>query len=111
MLERLNQTPGAHRAPPRPGDSRGRAGAHRGHLGVPPGCLRAAGCALGVHPASAASRSRVPRCSVARAAAGHRGALRRYGSGEAFARAFRAMHGVGPGEARRTGAALVPSPG
>lgn len=30
-----------------------------------------------------------------------------YGSGEAFARAFRAMHGVGPGEARRTGAALV----
>ncbi|MFG3015005.1 GyrI-like domain-containing protein [Streptomyces cinerochromogenes] len=30
-----------------------------------------------------------------------------YGSGEAFARAFRAVHGVGPGEARRTGAALV----
>ncbi|MFJ2770381.1 helix-turn-helix domain-containing protein [Streptomyces sp. NPDC087300] len=30
-----------------------------------------------------------------------------YGSGEAFARAFRAMHGVGPGEARRDGAALV----
>ncbi|GGY21150.1 AraC family transcriptional regulator [Streptomyces djakartensis] len=30
-----------------------------------------------------------------------------YGSGEAFARAFRAMHGVGPGEARRSGAALV----
>ncbi|MFG3437072.1 GyrI-like domain-containing protein [Nonomuraea sp. NPDC047897] len=30
-----------------------------------------------------------------------------YGSGEAFARAFRAMHGVGPGEARRTGAALT----
>lgn len=29
-----------------------------------------------------------------------------YGSGEAFARAFRAMHGVGPSEARRTGAAL-----
>ncbi|MDB1086397.1 AraC family transcriptional regulator [Streptomyces sp. ACA25] len=29
-----------------------------------------------------------------------------YGSGEAFARAFRALHGVGPGEARRTGAAL-----
>lgn len=29
-----------------------------------------------------------------------------YTSGEAFARAFRAMHGVGPGEARRTGAAL-----
>ncbi|MEU0130558.1 GyrI-like domain-containing protein [Streptomyces sp. NPDC006289] len=29
-----------------------------------------------------------------------------YGSGEAFARAFRTMHGVGPGEARRTGAAL-----
>ncbi|MET9699543.1 AraC family transcriptional regulator [Streptomyces sp. NPDC006529] len=29
-----------------------------------------------------------------------------YGSGEAFARAFRSMHGVGPGEARRTGAAL-----
>ncbi|MER7480375.1 AraC family transcriptional regulator [Streptomyces sp. NPDC126510] len=33
-----------------------------------------------------------------------------YGSGEAFARAFRAMHGVGPGEARRTGAALVSQP-
>ncbi|MFI5828380.1 GyrI-like domain-containing protein [Streptomyces sp. NPDC051578] len=30
-----------------------------------------------------------------------------YGSGEAFARAFRAMHGIGPGEARRTGAALA----
>ncbi|MEU9607253.1 AraC family transcriptional regulator [Streptomyces sp. NPDC048057] len=29
-----------------------------------------------------------------------------YGSGESFARAFRAFHGVGPGEARRTGAAL-----
>lgn len=29
-----------------------------------------------------------------------------YGSGEAFARAFRAMHGIGPGEARRTGATL-----
>ncbi|MEO3755143.1 AraC family transcriptional regulator [Streptomyces sp. B6B3] len=33
-----------------------------------------------------------------------------YGSGEAFARAFRAVHGVGPGEARRTGAALVAQP-
>ncbi|MCS0636192.1 AraC family transcriptional regulator [Streptomyces sp. LP05-1] len=33
-----------------------------------------------------------------------------YGSGESFARAFRAMHGVGPGEARRTGAALVSQP-
>ncbi|MFJ1599115.1 GyrI-like domain-containing protein [Streptomyces sp. NPDC088261] len=33
-----------------------------------------------------------------------------YGSGEAFARAFRAVHGVGPGEARRTGAALVSQP-
>lgn len=33
-----------------------------------------------------------------------------YGSGEAFARAFRAMHGVGPGEARRGGAALVSQP-
>lgn len=33
-----------------------------------------------------------------------------YGSGEAFARAFRAMHGIGPGEARRTGAALVSQP-
>ncbi|MEU7039991.1 AraC family transcriptional regulator [Streptomyces varsoviensis] len=30
-----------------------------------------------------------------------------YGSGEAFARAFRAMHGIGPSEARRTGAALA----
>ncbi|MFF8816153.1 AraC family transcriptional regulator [Streptomyces pactum] len=30
-----------------------------------------------------------------------------YGSVEAFTRAFRAMHGVGPGEARRTGAALT----
>nr|WSZ96683.1 AraC family transcriptional regulator [Streptomyces sp. NBC_00857] len=33
-----------------------------------------------------------------------------YTSGEAFARAFRAMHGVGPGEARRTGAALHSQP-
>ncbi|MGW0860496.1 AraC family transcriptional regulator [Streptomyces sp. NPDC002690] len=33
-----------------------------------------------------------------------------YGSGEAFARAFRAMHGIGPGEARRTGAALNSRP-
>ncbi|MFD3947417.1 effector binding domain-containing protein [Streptomyces sp. NPDC058579] len=33
-----------------------------------------------------------------------------YGSGEAFARAFRAMHGVGPGEARRTGATLSSQP-
>ncbi|MER5717387.1 AraC family transcriptional regulator [Streptomyces sp. NPDC002132] len=29
-----------------------------------------------------------------------------YSSGEAFARAFRAMHSIGPGEARRIGAAL-----
>ncbi|MFC7240919.1 helix-turn-helix domain-containing protein [Catellatospora aurea] len=29
-----------------------------------------------------------------------------YGSGEAFARAFKAVHGVGPGEARRGGATL-----
>ncbi|GAA1115186.1 AraC family transcriptional regulator [Streptomyces javensis] len=33
-----------------------------------------------------------------------------YGSGEAFARAFRAMHGVGPGEARRAGASLNSQP-
>ncbi|MBG0814926.1 AraC family transcriptional regulator [Planomonospora sp. ID82291] len=33
-----------------------------------------------------------------------------YGSGEAFARAFRALHGVGPGEARRCGAALYSQP-
>ncbi|WP_432010662.1 AraC family transcriptional regulator [Streptomyces cucumeris] len=33
-----------------------------------------------------------------------------YGSGEAFARAFRAMHGIGPGEARRDGAALHSQP-
>ncbi|WP_371673715.1 AraC family transcriptional regulator [Streptomyces sp. NBC_00289] len=33
-----------------------------------------------------------------------------YSSGEAFARAFRVMHGVGPGEARRTGAVLVSQP-
>ncbi|WP_282700956.1 AraC family transcriptional regulator [Streptomyces sp. CC219B] len=33
-----------------------------------------------------------------------------YTSGEAFARAFRAMHGVGPGEARRTGAPLHAQP-
>ncbi|MEV6975231.1 AraC family transcriptional regulator [Kitasatospora sp. NPDC093806] len=33
-----------------------------------------------------------------------------YGSGEAFARAFRAMHGVGPGEARRDGSVLVSQP-
>lgn len=33
-----------------------------------------------------------------------------YGSGEAFARAFRSVHGVGPGEVRRTGAALRSQP-
>ncbi|MGA5096325.1 AraC family transcriptional regulator [Streptomyces lavendulocolor] len=33
-----------------------------------------------------------------------------YTSGEAFARAFRAMHGVGPGEARRNGASLRSQP-
>ncbi|MFF3014860.1 helix-turn-helix domain-containing protein [Streptomyces sp. NPDC057939] len=33
-----------------------------------------------------------------------------YGSGEAFARAFRSVHGVGPGEARRTGAELTAQP-
>ncbi|MFE6847955.1 GyrI-like domain-containing protein [Streptomyces sp. NPDC057686] len=33
-----------------------------------------------------------------------------YTSGEAFARAFRAVHGVGPGEARRTGAPLNSQP-
>ncbi|MFJ9952128.1 GyrI-like domain-containing protein [Kitasatospora sp. NPDC091207] len=33
-----------------------------------------------------------------------------YTSGEAFARAFRAMHGVGPGEARRGGAVLRSQP-
>ena len=33
-----------------------------------------------------------------------------YGSGEAFARAFRAFHGVGPDEARRSGAALQSQP-
>ncbi|MFJ5850946.1 GyrI-like domain-containing protein [Streptomyces sp. NPDC092903] len=33
-----------------------------------------------------------------------------YGSGEAFARAFRTVHGVGPGEARRTGAELSSQP-
>ena len=33
-----------------------------------------------------------------------------YGSTEAFARAFQAMHGVGPGEARRTGVTLRAQP-
>jgi AraC family transcriptional regulator len=33
-----------------------------------------------------------------------------YGSAEAFARAFHAMHGVSPGEARRSGAALHAQP-
>ncbi|MFF7444604.1 MULTISPECIES: GyrI-like domain-containing protein [unclassified Streptomyces] len=33
-----------------------------------------------------------------------------YTSGEAFARAFRALHGVGPGEARRSGASLRSQP-
>ncbi|MDQ0943092.1 AraC family transcriptional regulator [Streptomyces sp. V1I1] len=33
-----------------------------------------------------------------------------YTSGEAFARAFRVMHGVGPGEARRAGASLQSQP-
>ncbi|WP_369192018.1 GyrI-like domain-containing protein [Streptomyces sp. R08] len=33
-----------------------------------------------------------------------------YSSGEAFARAFRSVHGIGPGEARRTGALLTAQP-
>ncbi|MCX5205591.1 AraC family transcriptional regulator [Streptomyces sp. NBC_00237] len=33
-----------------------------------------------------------------------------YSSGEAFARAFRSVHGIGPGEARRTGAVLTTQP-
>ncbi|MFD7961741.1 GyrI-like domain-containing protein [Streptomyces zaomyceticus] len=33
-----------------------------------------------------------------------------YGSGEAFARAFRSVHGIGPGEARRTGSVLTAQP-
>ncbi|MFD9354447.1 GyrI-like domain-containing protein [Streptomyces sp. NPDC060031] len=33
-----------------------------------------------------------------------------YSSGEAFARAFRAVHGVGPGEVRRVGASLQSQP-
>jgi predicted transcriptional regulator YdeE len=33
-----------------------------------------------------------------------------YGSAEAFGRAFRAVHGIGPGEARRTGASLHAQP-
>ncbi|MEW1828215.1 AraC family transcriptional regulator [Streptomyces sp. NPDC088196] len=33
-----------------------------------------------------------------------------YGSGEAFARAFRSVHGIGPGEARRKGALLTAQP-
>ncbi|WP_060180648.1 AraC family transcriptional regulator [Streptomyces sp. IMTB 1903] len=33
-----------------------------------------------------------------------------YGSGEAFARAFRSVHGIGPGAARRTGAVLTAQP-
>ncbi|MGW6868744.1 AraC family transcriptional regulator [Streptomyces sp. NPDC054904] len=33
-----------------------------------------------------------------------------YGSGEAFARAFKSVHGIGPGEARRTGAVLTAQP-
>lgn len=33
-----------------------------------------------------------------------------YGSAEAFGRAFRAVHGIGPGEARRTGAPLRSQP-
>ncbi|MFF4322850.1 helix-turn-helix domain-containing protein [Streptomyces sp. NPDC001568] len=33
-----------------------------------------------------------------------------YGSGEAFARAFRSVHGIGPAEARRSGAPLTAQP-
>ncbi|MGW1958607.1 AraC family transcriptional regulator [Streptomyces sp. NPDC001920] len=33
-----------------------------------------------------------------------------YSSGEAFARAFRSVHGIGPGEARRTGGVLTAQP-
>ncbi|MET7797361.1 AraC family transcriptional regulator [Streptomyces decoyicus] len=71
--------------------------------------------ALAGIPLSAYIRRRRLTVAGAEVLAGERTLLEvavRYGytSGEAFARAFRVMHGVGPGEARRTGASLRSQP-
>ncbi|MFI7100743.1 GyrI-like domain-containing protein [Streptomyces sp. NPDC050161] len=71
--------------------------------------------ALAGLPLSAYIRRRRLTVAGAEVLAGERTLLEiavRYGytSGEAFARAFRVMHGVGPGEARRSGAALQSQP-
>jgi AraC family transcriptional regulator len=67
--------------------------------------------ALAGMPLSEYVRRRRLTIAAAEVAAGERTLLdiavrHGYGSTEAFTRAFRAMHGVGPGEARRTGAVL-----
>ncbi|MFE0103655.1 GyrI-like domain-containing protein [Streptomyces sp. NPDC059009] len=71
--------------------------------------------ALAGIPLSEYVRRRRLTVAGAEVLAGQRGLLdiaiaHGYGSGEAFARAFRALHGVGPQEARRTGAALRSQP-
>ncbi|MGP4043816.1 AraC family transcriptional regulator [Streptomyces sp. 2A115] len=77
--------------------------------------LRRMFSALAGMPLSEYIRRRRLTVAGAEVLAGHESLLDiavRYGysSGEAFARAFRAMHGVGPGEARRTGTALISQP-
>ncbi|WP_328910185.1 AraC family transcriptional regulator [Streptomyces sp. NBC_00234] len=77
--------------------------------------LRRMFSALAGMPLSEYIRRRRLTLAGAEVLAGHETLLEiavRYGysSGEAFARAFRAMHGVGPGEARRTGTVLVSQP-
>ncbi|MFH8617437.1 effector binding domain-containing protein [Streptomyces sp. NPDC017979] len=67
--------------------------------------------ALAGMPLSEYVRHRRLTVAGAEVVAGHRTLLdvataHGYGSGESFARAFRAFHGVGPGQARRTGAVL-----
>ncbi len=101
-----------HRGAPPRRPRPGRAGPDRDDLGVPlpAPVLGARGdAALGVRAAQAAHR-RGRRGARRRAdAPGGRRAVR-LRLREAFARAFRAVHGVGPGEARRTGAALRSQP-
>lgn len=68
--------------------------------------------ALAGMPLSAYVRRRRLTLAAAEVLEGRRGLLEiavryGYGSHEAFARAFRAMHGVGPAEARRVGASLT----
>ena len=111
MLERLNQAM-EHIECHLDQRSRGRAGADRGDVGVPlpAAVLRARGDpVVGVHPAQAADgrgcRSAGRGADVARG----RGALR-VQLGRGVRACVPRMHGVGPGEVRRTGARLQSQP-